>query len=81
MTVVPPRVAVPFLLALVGVLFMLGVVVGRVFGPVAVGVYGALLIGPVVAAGLQARRRTVRLAKGRACTCCTGTVHDPVRVI
>jgi hypothetical protein len=30
---------------------------------------------------VQARQRQTRLAVGRTCTCCTGTVHDPVKVI
>ena len=78
---VPRTVAVPFLLAVVGVLFMFGALIDRALGHVAVLAYVLLLAGPLVAAGVAARRRSARLRAGRTCTCCTGTVHDPVQVI
>jgi hypothetical protein len=78
---VSPRVGVPFLLALVGVVVMLGLVVEQLLGPVALAVYVVLLVGPLTYAVVQARRRAARLAAGRTCTCCTGTVHDPVQVV
>ena len=81
MTPVPKTVAVPFLLALSGVLLIVGLVVGRLLGPIAVAVYVLLLVAPLAWAAVLGRRRQVRLAAGRTCTCCTGTVHDPVQVV
>jgi hypothetical protein len=78
---VPPRVAVPFLLAVTGVLVMLGLVVDRALGRIALTVYLLLILAPVVAGIVTATRRRNRLAAGRTCTCCTGTVHDPVQVV
>jgi multisubunit Na+/H+ antiporter MnhG subunit len=78
---VPRRIAVLFLLAVGGVLFMLGAVLDRVAGRLALAVYVVLLVAPVVAGAVTASRRRSRLAAGRTCTCCTGTVHDPVQVI
>ncbi|MCU1590373.1 MAG: hypothetical protein JWP11_1629 [Frankiales bacterium] len=78
---VPRAVAVPFLLALFGVLLMLGIVIGAVAGPVAVFFYAGLIVAPLVVGSVSSRRRASRLASGRTCTCCTGTVHDPVQVI
>jgi hypothetical protein len=78
---VSPRVGVPFLLALVGVLFMLGVLVDELVGAAGVVAYVVLLAAPLGYAVVKARQRRSRLAAGRTCTCCTGTVHDPVQVI
>jgi hypothetical protein len=44
-------------------------------------VYAAFIVAPLAVSALQARRRRTRLNAGRTCTCCTGTVHDPVQVI
>jgi hypothetical protein len=74
-------VAVTFLLALTGVLVLFGVVVSALLGPLALVPYVGLLATPFVAAVVSARRRRARLAAGRTCTCCTGTVHDPVQVV
>jgi hypothetical protein len=79
--VVSPRVGVPFLLALLGVVFMLGLVVEQLLGAVGVAVYVLLLLAPLGYAMVKARQRRSRLAAGRTCTCCTGSVHDPVQVI
>ncbi|MDT7546664.1 MAG: hypothetical protein QOE99_2774 [Actinomycetota bacterium] len=83
MRTVPRSVAVPFLLALTGVLLMVGLVIARAAGAVAVGVYLVLVVAAVVAGGVAARRRLriAALSAGRTCTCCTSTVHDPVKVI
>ena len=78
---VPRSVAVPFLVAALGVLFMFGALLGRALGTIAVVVYLVLLLAPASAAIVAAARRRTRLAAGRTCTCCTGTVHDPVEVI
>jgi hypothetical protein len=78
---VPRQVAVPFLLAALGVLFMFGALIDRALGHVAVLVYLALLVAPLAAGAVAASRRRTRLASGRTCTCCTGTVHDPVQVV
>ena len=81
MTPAPIAVAVPFLLALTGVVLMVGLVVGRLLGPVGVAAYLLLLVGPLAWAAVLGHRRRIRLAAGRTCTCCTGTVHDPVQVV
>ena len=81
MRTVPRRVAVPFLLAVIGVLFMFGAVLDRAVGRLALMAYVLLLVATVGAGIASAMRRRTRLAAGRSCTCCTGTVHDPVQVI
>ena len=78
---VPPRIAVSFLLAVGGVLLMIGLVLERALGRVAVIGYVILLMVPLVAGLVGGARRRSRLAAGRTCTCCTGTVHDPVQVV
>jgi hypothetical protein len=78
---VPRRVAVLFLLAGFGVLLMFGVVIAVLAGPVAVFVYLSLIVAPLVVNAVRARKRRNRLASGHTCTCCTGTVHDPVQVV
>jgi hypothetical protein len=82
-TDVPKRLAVLFLLAILGVLVAVALVVGAVFGPVAAAVYGVLVVVGLLAATAAAKRRVraVARAEGRTCTCCTGSVHDPVQVI
>ncbi|MCA1711432.1 MAG: hypothetical protein LC789_07260 [Actinobacteria bacterium] len=80
---IPRRLAVLFLLALIGVLAAIGLVLGAVAGS-AVGVgYAVVVVLGLLAATVAAKRRVraVALAEGRTCTCCTGTVHDPVQVI
>jgi hypothetical protein len=78
---VPRRIAVPFLLAVVGVLLMLALVVDRALGRVGLAAYLLLVLLPAAAGVTTAVRRRNRLAAGRTCSCCTGTVHDPVQVI
>jgi hypothetical protein len=78
---VSKTVAVTFLLAAAGVLFLLALVVKVLLGFVAVALFLLVLALPVVRAIRKARRRRARLAAGRTCTCCTGTVHDPVQVV
>jgi hypothetical protein len=81
MTAVPRRIAVPFLLAVAGVLLMLGLVVDRALGRLALATYIVLLVAPLVAGVIATARRRSRLAAGRTCTCCSGSVHDPVQVV
>ncbi|MBK5308171.1 MAG: hypothetical protein JJD92_15910 [Frankiaceae bacterium] len=78
---VPRTVAVPFLLAGLGLLFMFGVLIAAFAGPVAAYAYLSLIVALIVVSAVRARQRRSRLAAGRTCTCCTGTVHDPVQVI
>jgi hypothetical protein len=66
-----------FVVALVGVAFIVGLALSNL-GPV---VLAAYLLALVVGAVALARRvRAPRPAEGRTCTCCTSTVHDPVEV-
>ena len=80
---VPRRLAALFLLAVTGVLVAVGAVLGAVAGPVAVVVFAVAVLALVfVGAQLVKRRaRAAAFAAGRTCTCCTGSVHDPVQVI
>jgi len=83
-TEAPRRLAALFLLAVTGVLVSFGAIIGRALGAAAVVVY-ALVIVAVVVVGVQWVRTRLRSAAaraaGRTCTCCTGTVHDPVQVL
>jgi hypothetical protein len=83
MRAVPRSVAAPFLLAVIGLLFIVGLAIQEAAGRLAVTVYAAVITAALVAAAVTARRRVriAALAAGRTCTCCTGTVHDPVKVI
>jgi hypothetical protein len=83
MRTVPRSVAVPFLVAVAGVLFIVGLALQHAVGRAAVAVYVAVITSAVVSAAITARRRArlAALSAGRTCTCCTGTVHDPVKVI
>ena len=86
MTGFSKRLGLLFLVALVGVLAMIGAVLGRELGgPVALG-YALVVIALLATGSVLARRQEraaadARLAAGRTCTCCTGTVHDPVQVL
>ena len=72
------RPQVLFLLALTGVLAMFGVLIAELAGPLALGAYVAVVLGLLV---LGARRaQALATPSGRTCSCCTGTVHDPVQV-
>ena len=83
MNPVPRQLAALFLLAVTGVLVAIGLVVGAVLGTVAAVVYAvAVLTLLLVGAQLVKRRaRVAAIQAGRTCTCCTGSVHDPVQVI
>jgi hypothetical protein len=81
MTALSRQVRVSFLLAFFGVLVLFGLVLNALLGPVALVPYVGLLIAPVLAAAVSTRRRRARLTAGHTCTCCTGTVHDPVQVL
>ena len=70
-----------FLLAAAGVLLALGLVAAS-FGLAAVTAYaGAVVV--LVGFGVRRARAVARAQRpaGRTCTCCTSTVHDPVKVI
>jgi hypothetical protein len=73
-----------FVLAVTGVLASVGAILGRAIGPVAVAAY-VIVLAALVAAGARVLRRRLqaaaRRAAGHTCTCCTGTVHDPVQVV
>jgi hypothetical protein len=80
---VPRRLAALFLLAVTGVLVAVGLVVGAVLGGAAVAVYAVVVVA-LLLVGSQLVKRRARVAAiqaGRTCTCCTGSVHDPVQVI
>ena len=80
---VPRRLAALFLVAVVGVLVAIGLVVGAVLGAVAAVGYAVVVLA-LVLVGAQLVKRRLRVAAiqaGRTCTCCTGSVHDPVQVI
>lgn len=83
MTPVPRRLAVLFLLASSGVLMMLGAVIGRVLGIAAVLAYVVVVAALLLVATIAAKRwvRAQRRAAGHTCSCCTGTIHDPIQVI
>ena len=73
------RPQVMFLVALLGVLALFGVVAQALGGPLVLVAYA---VGVLVLLLAGARRARALLAPpGRTCSCCTGTVHDPVRVI
>lgn len=77
------RLALLFLLAAAGVLVMFGAVLGRLAGAGAAAVYGVTVLAAALVLAVAARRRlrAQRRASGRTCSCCAGTVHDPVQVI
>ena len=83
MTEVPRRLAALFLLAVTGVLGAVGAVLGAVLGTVVLVAYTVVVL-TLVLVGSQLVKRRARVAAiqaGRTCTCCTGSVHDPVQVI
>ena len=73
------RLQVLFLLALGGVLVVLGLVVHAVGGWPALAVYVVVVLG-LLAFGAWRARVALAPPPGRTCTCCTSTVHDPVEV-
>ena len=80
------RLAVMFLTALLGVVIALGLAMARLGAPVALVYVLAVLVASVLLARrarlLRARSRSAsRAVAGRTCTCCTTSVHDPVKVI
>jgi hypothetical protein len=82
-TAVPRRLAALFLLAVTGVLVAVGLVVGAVLGAAAATGYAVAVLA-LLLVGAQLVKRQARVAAiqaGRTCTCCTGSVHDPVQVI
>ncbi len=80
---VPRRLGTLFLLALLGILVMLGSVLWRFAGTVPVVVYAVVVLVAGVFAIRTAKRRLRALSRteGRSCTCCTTSVHDPVKVV
>jgi hypothetical protein len=79
----PKQLVALFLLAIAGVLVAVGLVVQAAAGAAGAVVYVALLLGLLLVGRRQVRRRAraAALSAGRTCTCCTGTVHDPVQVV
>ena len=83
MNPVPRQLAALFLLAVTGVLVAIGLVVDAALGTFAAVVYTAAVL-TLLLVGAQLVKRRARVAAiqaGRTCTCCTGSVHDPVQVI
>jgi hypothetical protein len=83
MNPVPRRLAVLFLLAVTGVLVAVGLVVAAVLGTLAAVAYAVVALSLALAGAQLAKRRlrAAAFAQGRTCTCCTGSIHDPVQVI
>ncbi|HWH30403.1 MAG TPA: hypothetical protein VNU26_15865 [Mycobacteriales bacterium] len=82
MTAVPRHLAVLFLLALAGVLLVLGIVLAEVAGPVAAALFAAAAIAALAYGATRARRAAVaRQPPSRRCTCCDGDHSAPVRVV
>jgi hypothetical protein len=77
------RLQVLFLLALMGVLVVLGLLVHAAAGPLAAGAYAVVAVVLLGAGAARARaaQEAARRAAGRSCTCCTTSQHDPVKVI
>ena len=77
------RLRVLMLLALVGVLVLLGVVVAAVAGVVGLAVFAVLAAGLVGVGAVRGRAalRPQPLPAGRSCSCCTTTHFDPVQVL
>ena len=80
---VPRRLGMMFLLALLGILVMLGSVLWRLAGTGPLLAFaGVVIMGGLFATRAAKRRlRALARAEGRTCTCCTTSVHDPIRVI
>ncbi len=80
---VPRRLGVLFLLALLGILVMLGSVLWRLAGTGPLIAYVAVVTAAILFAAVAAKRRlrAQNRSAGRSCTCCTTSVHDPVKVI
>jgi len=77
------RLQVLFLVALLGVLLVVGLVVAELAGRwVSLG-YAVVALALLChgAARARAAQQSARSAGGRACTCCTSTQSDPVKVI
>ena len=72
-----------FLVALVGLLAVVGTGVYELAGRGAAAVYGVVvLVAVLVAAGRARAAETARRrAAGRTCSCCTSTHFDPVKVV
>jgi membrane protein implicated in regulation of membrane protease activity len=81
------RLQVLFLVALLGVLLVVGLAVLALLGGWVALAYAVVALLLVCAAAARARaaqsraRERARTAGGRTCTCCTATQHDPVEVI
>ncbi len=83
MTSVPRRLAAVFLVALLGVLALLGAVAWQLGGALALAVYAVAVVGllAVLASRARALAAEQRAGTGHTCTCCTASQHDPVRVV
>ncbi len=72
------RLQVLFLLALLGVLVVLGVLAWGIAGTVGAVAYGVAVVVLLLVGAYRAR--VAAQPVGRTCSCCTSTVHDPVQV-
>jgi hypothetical protein len=76
-----------FLVALLGVLFAIGVAVAELAGSWASLAYSVVVLGLLVVGAARARAAQERVRErgnsggGRTCSCCTTTQYDPVKVI
>jgi hypothetical protein len=81
------RLQLLFLVALLGVLLILGIGVAELAGTWAGVAYAVVVLGLVAVGAARARAAQQRAQEpvpgtaGRTCTCCTTTQHDPVQVI
>jgi hypothetical protein len=80
---VPRRVAAVFLVALFGVLALVGALAWRAGGPLALAAYAVVVLGLLAFLTVRARAMVAasRAEAGRTCSCCTSSQHDPVQVV
>ena len=76
------RLQLLFLVALLGVLVVVGVVVAELGGPVAAAVFAVVALGLLVAGAARARAAVAaRPRPVQHCTCCDGDHTAPVQVV
>ena len=77
------RNQVLFVVALLGLLAVVGTGVYELLGGVAAAVYAVLALALVLVGAGRARvvEQRRREAAGRTCSCCTSTHFDPVKVV
>ena len=75
------RLQAMMLLALLGVLVVMGLLAWALLGPVGGAAYAVVVAAVLVVGARRARAAaTPSPEPGRTCTCCTTTVHDPIEV-